>query len=238
MGHIFLDMSRLPNISLAGNNRAYTEKTSERCLTPIIHRQMRLKSNLQFAICVCRDDTGKDDFVVRIVKQGRGQEHVRRSTVGRECDVVERSKAGKSRDIILVTLNDEVVTEEDKHIDFAFRYHRTYLLISAERSGKQARNLAFEGMLAIDFKLLDNPARSPRRIKSMLGENGGVILHPIQEFILAPVVGNKRYADIFHTFFYCQLILRQALSRHQSAIRSPSPATTPPFPRICQAQQP
>lgn len=26
MGHIFLDMSRLPNISLAGNNRAYTEK--------------------------------------------------------------------------------------------------------------------------------------------------------------------------------------------------------------------
>ena len=86
-----------------------------------------------------------------------------------------------------MTLHDEVVAEEYKHIDLPFRYHRSYLEIASERSAQQAVYFQLIRLSSKDFQesLLYQPTRGPGTEQSTLAEGFGIEFYPTHQFRLA-----------------------------------------------------
>ena len=91
-------------------------------------------SDLQFAVRVVCYAVRNLDFVIGIVKQRRCQQKVSRRAVSGEGNVVQRCETAQCGYIVLVSLDNEVVAEENKHVDAALGNHCTDLLVSAKRS--------------------------------------------------------------------------------------------------------
>ena len=103
-----------------------------------------------------------------------------------------------------MSLDDQIVAEEDKHVDFAFCYHGTDLLVTSERAGEKSCHLPFEWFCQLAFlfyfKFGNEFARRSCCVQIVLGEFGMIEADPLKELLFAPVVGDQCDVDLFHTF--------------------------------------
>ena len=145
------------------------------------------------------DAVGEDDLVIFVGEEGRGKKHIGRGTVHREGDIVECGQARECGHVVLMSLNYKIVTEEDKHLYLALRYKRSYLLVSAERTGKKLGHLALERLCLLpvfsNLQFFDQASGGTGSVDVVLGKSGDVVLDPGKELGLPSVVRHESDTD-------------------------------------------
>ena len=88
---------------------------------------------------------------------------------------VANGQPDKSHDVVLVPLHDEVVTEEDEHVDLAFRDHSADLEVSAQRAAQQADHRRRFGTEQFGERGVHQPSGRAGTVQVTMLEGPGII---------------------------------------------------------------